>query len=144
MNYGEVYSALETGTLDAVEINLTSIESEKYFEVGKNVTLTGQYFWPSYMLIHKAKLDSLTPEQRDAIRKAAEEIIEPQVMAVAALDKKLVEDFKARGLKIIQPSPEFMNALRTSVKPVVETYVKKSPTIAAFVAAADRLRPAAN
>jgi tripartite ATP-independent transporter DctP family solute receptor len=144
MNYGEVYSALETGTLDAVEINLTSIESEKYYEVGKNVTLTAQYFWPSYLLVNKKTLDSLSPEQKDAIKKAADEIVEPQVMAVAALDKKLMEDFKARGIKIIQPSPEFTAALQASVKPVVENYVKKSPSIAAFVAAAERLRAASN
>lgn len=144
MNYGEVYSALETGTLDAVEINLTSIESEKYYEVGKNVTLTAQYFWPSYLLINKTKLESLSPEQREAIKKAADEIVEPQVMAVAALDKKLLEDFKARGMKIIEPSVEFMAAMRASVKPVVDNYVKKSPAIAAFVAAAEKSRPASN
>ena len=144
MNYGEVYSALETGTLDAVEINLTSIESEKYFEVGKNITLTGHYFWPSFLLVNKTTLDSLSPEQQAAMRQAAEEIVEPQVMAVAALDKKLTEDFKARGLNIIQPSAEFIAALQASVKPVVEEYKMKSPDIAAFVAAAERLRPASN
>src|SRR5690606_23327136 len=50
MAYGEVYSGLETGTIDAVEINLTSVESEGLFEAAQNITLTGHYFWPGIML----------------------------------------------------------------------------------------------
>jgi len=61
--YGEVYAALETSTLDAVEINLTSIQSEKYDEIAKHLTLTGHYFWPSLMVINKAVFDGLTAEQ---------------------------------------------------------------------------------
>ena len=71
MNYGEVYAALETSTLDAVEINLTSIDSEKYDEIAKQLTLTGHYFWPSLMVINKATFDGLTPAQRGAITAAA-------------------------------------------------------------------------
>lgn len=141
LNYGEVYSALETGALDAVEINLTSIDSEKYYEVGKNVSLTGQYFWPSYLLINKAKFDGLTAEQKAAIRKAADETVAPQVMAVAELDKKLINELKGRGVKITEPSKELLDALKQRTRPVVEAYVKKSPEIAAFVAAAEKLRP---
>lgn len=141
LNYGEVYSALETGALDAVEINLTSIDSEKYYEVGKNVTLTGQYFWPSYLLINKAKFDGLSEEQKAAIRKAADETVAPQVQAVAALDKKLIVELKGRGVQVIEPSPQLLDALKQRTRPVVETYVKKNPEIAAFVAAAEKLRP---
>ena len=141
LNYGEVYSALETGALDAVEINLTSIDSEKYYEVGKNVSLTGQYFWPSYLLINKAKFDGLTAEQKAAIRKAADETVAPQVMAVAELDKKLISELKGRGVKITEPSKELLDALKQRTRPVVEAYMKKSPEIAAFVAAAEKLRP---
>lgn len=141
LNYGEVYSALETGALDAVEINLTSIDSEKYYEVGKYLTLTGHYFWPSYLLINKAKFDGLTPEQQAAIRKAAAETVKPQVEAVAALDKKLIGDLKARGVKIIEPSPEFLAALKQRTQQVIDAYVKKSPQIGAFVAAAERQNP---
>lgn len=133
MAYGEVYPALETGTLDAVEINLTSIESEKYYEIAKNVTLTGHYFWPSFLLINKEKLESLTPEQQAAIRQAADETVEPQVMAVAALDQKIIADLKSRGVKVIEPDAQFRQDLSTAMKPVVEAYAAKNPLIDAFV-----------
>lgn len=144
MAYGEVYPALETGTLDAVEINLTSIQSEKYYEIAKNVTLTGHYFWPSFLLINKDKLEGLTPEQQAAIRQAADETVEPQVMAVAALDKKLVQDFKTRGVKVIEPDAKFKQDLAMAVKPIVDQYAAKSPLIADFVKAATALHKTGN
>ncbi|AJE46700.1 TRAP transporter substrate-binding protein [Celeribacter indicus] len=135
MNYGEVYSALETSTLDAVEINLTSIESEKFYEVAGGVTLTGHYFWPSFLLINKARFDGLTEEQQAAIREAANEIVEPQVMAVAELDETVKANLADREIPVIEPSASFMEDFNAAVAPVIESY-SQDPLIADFVAAA--------
>lgn len=137
MAYGEIYSALETGTLDAVEINLTSIESEKMYEVAKNVTLTGHYFFPAALYMNKAKFDALTPEQQQIMRTAANDIIEPQVMAIDALDKKLVTAFKAKGLKVVEADAKLEQGIKAAVKPVVDSYKEKDPYVAAFIKAAE-------
>lgn len=142
MAYGEVYSALETGTLDAVEINLTSIESEKYYEIGKGVTLTGHYFWPGFLLINKAKFDSLTPEQQAAMRQAADEIVEPQVMAVKDLDARVLKHLEELGVPVVTPSAEFKAELAAAFAPVVAQYEAADPLIAAFSAKAKTLAPA--
>lgn len=142
MAYGEVYSALETGTLDAVEINLTSIESEKYYEIGKGVTLTGHYFWPGFLLVNKAKFDSLTPEQQAAMRQAADEIVEPQVMAVKDLDAKVLAHLAQLNIPVVTPSEEFKAELAAAFAPVVEKYEAADPLIAAFSAKAKTLAPA--
>lgn len=139
MAYGEVYSALETGTLDAVEINLTSIESEKYYEIGKGVTLTGHYFWPSFLLVNKAKLDSMTPEQQAWMREAAAEIVEPQVMAVQDLDARVLAHLAELNIPVITPSDAFKAELAEAFRPVVETYEASDPLIAAFAAKAREL-----
>lgn len=143
MAYGEVYSALETGTLDAVEINLTSIESEKYFEIGKGVTLTSHYFWPGFLLVNKAKFDSLTPEQQAAMRQAADEIVEPQVMAVKDLDAKVLVHLEELAIPVVTPSDEFRAELAAAFAPVVAQYEARDPLIAAFSAKAKALTPAA-
>ncbi|OYU37888.1 MAG: hypothetical protein CFE33_18785 [Pseudorhodobacter sp. PARRP1] len=143
MAYGEVYSALETGTLDAVEINLTSIESEKFYEVAKGVTLTGHYFWPSLLLINKGVFDGLTPEQQQAMRDAAKEITEPQVMAVKALDEKVVVHLQELKIPVVIPDASFAAAFREAVKPVVDSYRAADPLVEAFVAEAEKL-PATN
>lgn len=143
MAYGEVYSALETGTLDAVEINLTSIESEKYYEVGKGVTLTGHYFWPGFLLINKRKFESLTPDQQAAMKQAADEIVEPQIMAVKDLDAKVMIHLAELNIPVVTPSPEFRAELNAAFAPVVAKYEAADPLIAAFAAKARTLTPAA-
>lgn len=143
MAYGEVYSALETGTLDAVEINLTSIESEKYYEIGKGVTLTSHYFWPGFLLVNKNKFDSLTPEQQAAMRQAADEIVEPQVMAVKELDVTVLKHLDELGIPVVTPSDAFKAELAAAFKPVVEQYEAVDPLIADFSAKAKTLTPAA-
>lgn len=139
MNYGEIYSALETGTLDAIEINLTSIESEKFFEVAGGVTLTGHYFWPSLLLVNKTLFESLTPEQQSAMREAAAEITEAQVMAVADLDEVVKTHLAERDIPVVEPSEAFRADLAAAVAPVVAEYTAKSPLIDAFVREAGRL-----
>lgn len=139
MAYGEVYSALETGTLDAVEINLTSIESEKYYEIAKGVTLTGQYFWPGFLMINQAKFQSLSQEQQDAIRQAADEIVEPQVLAVKDLDEKVKAHLAELNIPVITPSAEFAANLQAAFEPVVAKYEAANPLIADFAAAAKKI-----
>ncbi|WP_163849235.1 TRAP transporter substrate-binding protein [Pseudooceanicola aestuarii] len=136
MAYGEVYSGLETGTIDAVEINLTSIESEGLFEAAKNVTLTGHYFWPGIMLINQGVFDGLTETQQSVLREAARASVEPQVMAVKAYDEELKAGLTAKGVQIAEASDAFKAELEAAWAPVVQDYADRDPLIADFVARA--------
>lgn len=139
MAYGEVYSGLETGTIDAVEINLTSIESEGLFEAAQNVTLTGHYFWPGIMLINQGVFEDLTDEQQTILRDAAREVVEPQVMAVDAYDEKLKKSLREKGVTISEASDSFVTELEKAWAPVIEKYADKDPLIADFVEKAKAL-----
>ncbi|AGT08508.1 TRAP transporter substrate-binding protein [Paracoccus aminophilus] len=139
MAYGEVYSALETGALDAVEINLSSIASEKFYEVAKGVTLTGHYFWPSFLLVNKDVFNGLDEEQQQAMRQAAAETIEPQVMAVAELDDKIKANLAEHHIPVITPTPEFNAEMKAVFAPLVDRYKAKDPLIAAFADEATEL-----
>lgn len=132
MAYGEVYSALETGALDAVEINLSSIDSEKYYEVAKGVTLTGHYFWPSFLLINKDTFETLDAVQQKAMRDAVAETVHPQIMAVAEQDKRVLETLAQLNIPVVQPSAEMTEQMREVFAPLVEKYKASDPLIAAF------------
>ena len=136
MAYGEIYSGLETRTIDAVEINLTSIESEGLYEAAGNVTLTGHYFWPGVMLVNSGVFEALTEEQQEIVRAAARAAVAPQVMAVAAYDEALKETLAAKGVTVSQASPAFAAELEAAWAPVIEEYSAADPLIADFVAAA--------
>ena len=140
MAYGEVYTALETGTIDAVETNLSSILNEKYSEIAKHVLMDGHYFFPGLLLVNKAKFDKLKPEYQAMIRKAAKETVAPQIMALDDYDKNAMAELKKKGVQFNNASPELIAQMHKLVQPVYDAYLAKNPSTKAFVEAAKRLQ----
>jgi tripartite ATP-independent transporter DctP family solute receptor len=134
MNYGEIYTSLETGVIDGVEINISSLESERFYEAAKHFTYTGHYFWTGMLIGNKAKFDSLPEDIQKIMLEAGRDIIVPQVMATkeseARIAKKLEEE---EGVQFYQF--EEMDKMRAAMAPLIEERVNADPTIAAFVEA---------
>jgi tripartite ATP-independent transporter DctP family solute receptor len=132
MNYGEIYTSLETGVIDGVEINLSSLESERFYEAAKHFTYTGHYFWTGMLIYNKGKFDALPEDIQQIMVEAGHDIIVPQVMATkeseAGIAKKLQED---EGLQIYEF--EEMDEMRGAMAPLIEERMKSDPAIAAFV-----------
>jgi tripartite ATP-independent transporter DctP family solute receptor len=140
MAYGEVYSALETHTLDAVDINVSSIFAEKYYEVAKKVTLTGHFFWPEVLLMNKKRLEGLKLEYQTAIRKSATEAMEPQIMAAESAEARDRAALAKMGVSFDEVSAELKADMQRAVEPIYKTYMAKDPGIGAFVARAKSLQ----
>lgn len=132
--YGEVYSALETGTIDAVEINLSSIRAESLYQSAKNVTLTGHYFWPGVLMMGGAKFDALPADLQTAVAEAGHAVISAHYALAAAQEAETTAFLEANGVTIA-PLAE-MDAMRERMKPVVAEWTAKAPLIEAFIAAA--------
>jgi tripartite ATP-independent transporter DctP family solute receptor len=99
--FSEVYLALQNGTADAQENPLTTIESMKFFEVQKNVILTGHivdslstevgpHVWNKLSAADRA---TFTAVMQEAAQKASDDI--------SRREAELIEEFKKKGLKII-------------------------------------------
>jgi len=97
MAYGEVYSALETGTIDAVEINLSSIQSESLFEPAKHATLTGHYFWPGVIMLSGAAWNKLPDDLKAAVAEAGREATQEQYAIAAAQEAETAHSWKSRA-----------------------------------------------
>ena len=130
MAYGEVYSALETGTIDAVEINVSSIKSESLFNAAKQVTLTGHYFWPGVIMISGAAWDKLSDADKAAVEAAGKEATTEAYALAATQDAETVTFLEANGVTINQLSE--LDDLKALTAPVVTTWKEKDPLIAKF------------
>jgi tripartite ATP-independent transporter DctP family solute receptor len=132
--YGEVYSALQTKVIDAVEINVSSVVGENLWEVGKHMTLTGHYPWHNVIVANKAFFDGLPPDVQAAMRQAGKDSIVPTLNYTKTQDFAARDDLKKKG---VQFSPlEDLPAMKAKVEPIIGEWSKKSPLIAEFVAAA--------
>ncbi|WP_170984622.1 TRAP transporter substrate-binding protein [Rhodoligotrophos defluvii] len=132
--YGEVYGAMETGVLDAVEINISSILGENLWEIGKHLTLTGHYPWHTVISANKTFFDGLPQEVQQAMRQAGRETIAPTLAYTKNQDLTGRDDLKQRGVQIYEL--EDLAAMQERVAPIVDEWSAKSPLIANFVAAA--------
>jgi len=132
--YGEVYGALETGVLDALEINVSSMLGENLWEVGKQFTLTGHYPWHAVMSANKATFDGLPMEIQQALRQAGRDAIPPTIAYAKKQDYEGRDALRAKGVKIHELTD--LADMRARVEPIVTQWSAQSPLIAEFVTAA--------
>ncbi len=132
--YGEVYGALQTKVIDAVEINVSSMLGENLWEVGKFMTLTGHYPWHNVIAINKARFDSLPKDIQEAIRQAGRDSVAPTLAYTRDQDLNAREDLKKKGVQFFDI--EDLAEMKRKMAPLIDQYAKQSPLIEAFVKAA--------
>jgi tripartite ATP-independent transporter DctP family solute receptor len=120
MPYGEVYTGLKTGVIDAAENNWPSYDTAHHYEVAKFYTLTEHSMAPELLLISKNVWDRLTPDEQKIFRQAAKESV-PYMRklwdAKEAASRALVE--KAGSQVISVDKKPFQN----SMKPVYDKFI---------------------
>jgi tripartite ATP-independent transporter DctP family solute receptor len=134
MAYGEVYSALETKTIDGVEINLSSIQSESLYDAAKNVTLTGHYFWPGVVMLSQATWEKLPDDQKKAMVEAGHETTREAYALAASQEADTITFLKEKGVTIDNLSD--LDKMRALTAPVADKWKAQDPLIAKI---ADRL-----
>ncbi|MBG6159896.1 tripartite ATP-independent transporter DctP family solute receptor [Labrenzia sp. EL_159] len=70
MNFGEVYSALQQGVIDGQENPVALIDSQRFYEVQKHVSLTGHVFTVYIPVISEAFFSGLSAEHQQLLRDA--------------------------------------------------------------------------
>jgi tripartite ATP-independent transporter DctP family solute receptor len=76
MNFGELYLALQQGTVDGQENPLITIKNRSLHEVQDYLSLSNHVYSPVTLVMNAAKYDSLTDEQKEAVKRAAQEAAE--------------------------------------------------------------------
>lgn len=64
MAYGELYTGLQSGVVDAAENNEVSYATQRHFEVAPHWSYTNHLVGLDYLIINTAMLESMTPEDR--------------------------------------------------------------------------------
>ncbi|SKA38063.1 TRAP transporter substrate-binding protein [Consotaella salsifontis] len=133
--YGEVYGALETKVIDALEINVSSMLGENLWEVGKHFTLTGHYPWHATTAMSKIVFDSFEPDLQAALREAGKQSVIATLDYAKQQDETGRGELQEKGVEIVEL--EDLDKVKEKVAPIVGQWSQKSPLIAEFVAAAE-------
>jgi tripartite ATP-independent transporter DctP family solute receptor len=125
MAWGEVFTAVQQGTIDGLEIQIAVIYNNGYYEVAKYLSLTNHTYSALGVLMAKRTYHKkLTKEQQDAVRKAARKAIDTERRMNTKNVEELIDKLKGKGMHVNRVKDP--KAFRAKVKPV---YEKFRPTI---------------
>ncbi|WP_419872560.1 TRAP transporter substrate-binding protein [Candidatus Pristimantibacillus sp. PTI5] len=127
MSYGEVYSSLQTGVIDAAENNYPSYFSSKHFEVAGHFILDGHQRVPEVLMMSKTAWDKLSPEDQAIINEAALESVAFQREEWAKYEKESEEQVRAAGATITKVTD--VTPWQEAVKPVIDANREQYKTI---------------
>lgn len=106
MDFTEVYTALELGTIDGQENPLEVPLANKFYEVQKYLSLTG-HMADGYVLgINKDRWQSLSPEVQKAMSEAAEETALFKTKYDNDEEVKIIETLQEEGMEVNELSDE--------------------------------------
>lgn len=140
--YPELYSALETGTVDGQENPLSNIVNAKFTEVQKYLTLTGHQYNPQVVLVSKTFWDKLDADEQALLSEAASEARDYQRKVSRDANAGFLADIKASGMEVTELTPEELEGFRAAVQPVVAQFRDQigGETVDAVAAELKRLR----
>ncbi|WP_207479274.1 TRAP transporter substrate-binding protein [Arenibaculum pallidiluteum] len=120
MPFGEVYTALKTGIVDAAENNYPSYESSRHFEAAKYYSKTEHSMAPEVLVFSKVAWDRLPKEDQAEIRKAAKESVPYMRKLWDEREQKSREVVEKGGAQIseVGNKQEFIDAM----KPVYDKF----------------------
>lgn len=124
ISFSELYSALQTGTVDGAEQPHSGYYSNKFSEVAPNYTLSGHTYSPSIIIMSQNVWDKLDEADQKIIMEAAKETEQWNKENIEKLDAELLEDIKASGANIIEITDKtsFINATKDVVSKYAAGY----------------------
>lgn len=127
MNYGEVFSALQTGVIDGAENDYVSYVTSSHYEAAPNLIEDGHLSPPAILVMNKQKFDSLSEEHRKAIVEAADEAAKFERKAMFAANEEAKKKVEAAGVTIVSVDNE---PFRKAVEPIYDEFPALKPFIA--------------
>lgn len=127
---GEIFQALQLGTIDATEFSMPVMDlSLGFHQVAKF------YYFPGWhqqatvgdLMINKARWDSLTPHQKLAIEAACDRTVLRGMSVGESVQPTALREIEARGVRLMTWGPEFLAAFEKAWKEVAEEQARLSP-----------------
>lgn len=125
MAFGEVYTALQQGTIDGVDTSVIYVQDGNFQEVTKYCTLTNHSALQMVTFINQDYFDSLPEDLQKVVLDAAAKTTAEQRQIAVKVDETAMQKMKDAGMKINEISPEVKEQMIAATKPVVDGYRDK-------------------
>ncbi|MBD3289325.1 DctP family TRAP transporter solute-binding subunit [candidate division KSB1 bacterium] len=119
ISWGELYTALQQGVVDAAENNPPSFYYSRHYEICKHYSLDEHASPPDVLLISTHAWNKLTEQQQQILQTAVDESIEYQRKLWKKTETEILKILKKEGVQIYYPEKA---PFRTAVSSVYESF----------------------
>ena len=114
----EVYLALQSGTVDAQENPLTTIEAKKFYEQQKAIMMTSHIIDGITTQVAPHVWSKLTDQEKQIFTEVTQEAARRATDQIKKREAELADEFKKKGLLIVQVNRQsFIDAILKSTTP---------------------------
>jgi len=122
MAYVEVYTTLQTRTIDGAENDPQSYYTPSHYEVAKYFTLDEHQRVPEIVLMSLSVWNRLSPEDQGMVKKAAKEVQDREIELWSAYESDCLQKLRYSEVKVTELKPEERDAFEKAVQPVYQKY----------------------
>lgn len=123
MAYGEVFSALQTGVIDAAENSFANLYTSNHQEQAKNLIIDQHQRVPEVLIISKVTWDKLPEEDRKVVKQAALDSVKTERELFDKFEKDAEAKVRAAGVTVTEVKD--LKPWQEAVKPVIDKYRKE-------------------
>ena len=125
INYHEVYTALQLGTVDGEENPFWAIGEMKFYEVQKHIVVSNHAYLATIFFMNQDMLENLPAEIKETIVKTAHEILPYQLESELHIDKENEDRIRAhKGCEVTALTEDSIAEFKKVLAPVKDIYVK--------------------
>ena len=125
MPFPELYTALEQKAVDGQENPYSTVDSAKFYEVQKYLSVTKHKYSPLVLIFSKKFWDQLSGDEKKVLQDAAQEAAVYQRKANRDLNAKYLESLKKAGMQVNEIPAAEVDRMRAKVQPVVDKFSKQ-------------------
>lgn len=122
MNFGEVYTSLQQGVIDAAENNYASLYTSKQYEVAPYLTDTAHLRIPGVLIMNLKLWNGLSDQQKEILQKAADESCDYCTVRFTEKEEEFRQMIIDDGAQFQALTSEERDAFSQLCQPVFEQY----------------------
>lgn len=123
MDYSEVFTGLQQGTIDGVSTTTPLIYGDRFYEVNKNITLTNHILLPHVLMVNKDFYNSLSDDIKQVFDEAVDVYIEESRKLAVEAEQEAVDGLIEAGVDVVELTPEQLDLFKEATETVREENV---------------------
>ncbi|MFP4538283.1 MAG: TRAP transporter substrate-binding protein [Dichotomicrobium sp.] len=125
MSSGELYLALQRGTIDGTTRPLITGLGRKLYEVLDNLTVTNMAYFTSFLVINRDSWEALPADLQEIVQEAANERSADQLARLETFLEEAKASFEEKGVEVHTASDAELAAFKDKMAPVYDWWAEQ-------------------